>query len=134
MHCILCGQYILADRFLRNSGYLFECEMLLNFGCHFPSRRDFEKSNNTEDCLNLTLTWPRGSAFIDFSFGSALEHREFFSFGFCLIKNSKQPIKDPKVNGHRPQIISDVHCGSVLIDFFHSDQSFKDSKVNYDRP
>ena len=48
--------------------------------------------------------------------------------------HSKQPIKDPKVNGHRPQIISDVHCGSVLIDFFHSDQPFKDSKVNYHRP
>ena len=54
---ILCGQYILADRFLRNSGYLVELEILSTFGCQFPSKRGFEKSKNTEVCLNLTLKW-----------------------------------------------------------------------------
>ena len=44
LQCILCGQYILADRFLRNSGYLVECEDLSTFGCQFPSKRSFEKS------------------------------------------------------------------------------------------
>ena len=52
---ILCGQYILADRFLRNSGYLVENEILSTFGCQFPSKRSFEKSKNTEVCLHLTL-------------------------------------------------------------------------------
>ena len=54
---ILCGQYILADRFLRNSGYLVERQVLLTFGCQFPLKRGFEKSNNTEVCLNLSLKW-----------------------------------------------------------------------------
>ena len=36
VQCILCGQYILADIFLRNSGYLFEREVLSTFGCQFP--------------------------------------------------------------------------------------------------
>ena len=55
----LCGQYILADRFLRNSGYmcLVECEVLLTSGFQFQSKRCFEKSKNTEVCLNLTLKW-----------------------------------------------------------------------------
>ena len=53
----LCGQYILADRFLRNSGYLVEREVLSTFRCQFPSKRGFEKSKNTEVCLNLTLKW-----------------------------------------------------------------------------
>ena len=53
----LCGQYILAHRFLRNSGYLVEREILSTFGCQFPSKRGFEKSKNTEVCLNLTLKW-----------------------------------------------------------------------------
>ena len=53
----LCGQYLLADRFLRNSGYLVEREVLLTSGCQFPSKRGFEKSKNTEVCLNLTLKW-----------------------------------------------------------------------------
>ena len=48
VQCILCGQYILADRFLRNSGYLVEREILLTFVCQFPSKRCFEKSKNTE--------------------------------------------------------------------------------------
>ena len=56
VQCILCGQYILVDRFLRDSGYLVECEILSTFGCQFPSKRGFEKSKNTEVCLNLTLT------------------------------------------------------------------------------
>ena len=51
----LCGQYILADRLLRNSGYLVEREVLSTFGCQFPSKRGFEKSKDTEVCLNLTL-------------------------------------------------------------------------------
>ena len=55
----LCGQYILADRFLRNSGYMYlvECEVLLTSGCQFPSKRSFEKSKNTDVCLNLILKW-----------------------------------------------------------------------------
>ena len=57
VQCIPSGQYILADRFLRNSGYLVEPEVLSNFGCQFPSKRGFEKSKNTEVCLNLTLKW-----------------------------------------------------------------------------
>ena len=40
----LCGQYTLADRFLRNSGYPVECEVLSTFGCHFPSKTSLEKS------------------------------------------------------------------------------------------
>ena len=51
------GQYILADRFLRNSGYLVEREVLSTFGCQFLFKRSFEKSKNTEVCLNLTLKW-----------------------------------------------------------------------------
>ena len=39
----LCHQYTLADRFLRNSGYLVEREVFLTFGCQFPSKRSFEK-------------------------------------------------------------------------------------------
>ena len=57
VQCIPCDQYILADRFLRNSGYLVEREILLTFGCQFPSKRSFDKSENTEVCLNLTLKW-----------------------------------------------------------------------------
>ena len=53
--CILCGQYILADKFLRNSGYLVEREVLTTFGYQFPSKRSFEQSKKTEVCLNLTL-------------------------------------------------------------------------------
>ena len=53
----LFGQYILADRFLGNSGYLNECEVLSTFGCQFLSKRSFEKFKSTEDCLNLTLKW-----------------------------------------------------------------------------
>ena len=56
---ILCGQYILADRFLRNSGYLVEHEVLWTFGCQFLFKTSFEKSKNTEVCLNLTLKWWR---------------------------------------------------------------------------
>ena len=55
VQCILCGQYILVERFLRNSGYLVEHEVLSTFGCQLPSKRSFEKSKNTEVCLNLTL-------------------------------------------------------------------------------
>ena len=52
---IPCGQYVFADRFLRNSGYLVESEVLKTFGCQFPSKRSFLKSKSTEVCLNLTL-------------------------------------------------------------------------------
>ena len=58
VQCILCGQYILADRFLRNSCYLVEREILSTFGCQFPCKRGFEKCKNNEVCLNLTLEWP----------------------------------------------------------------------------
>ena len=44
IHCIVSGQYVLADSFLRNSGYLVEHEVLSTFGCQFPSKRGFEKS------------------------------------------------------------------------------------------
>ena len=54
---IPCGQYVLADRFLRNSGYLVESEVLSTFGCQFLSKRSFEKCKNTELCLNFTLKW-----------------------------------------------------------------------------
>ena len=54
VQCIPCGQYVLADRFLRNSGYLVESEVLSTFGCQFLSKRSFEKSKNTEVYLNLT--------------------------------------------------------------------------------
>ena len=37
----VCGQYILADRFLRNSVYLVEHEVLSTFGCQFPSKKKF---------------------------------------------------------------------------------------------
>ena len=57
MQCIPCGQYILADRFLRNNGYVVEREILSPFSSQFPSKRGFEKSKNTEVCLNLTLEW-----------------------------------------------------------------------------
>ena len=55
VQCILYGQYILADRLLRNSGYLVEREVFLTFGCQFRSKRSFEKFKHTEVCLNLTL-------------------------------------------------------------------------------
>ena len=54
---IPCGQYVTADRFLRNSGYLVESEVLKTFGCQFRSKGSFEKSKTTEVCLNLTLKW-----------------------------------------------------------------------------
>ena len=54
VQCIPSGQYILANRFSRNSGYLVECEILSTFSCQFQSKRGFEKSKNTEVCLNLT--------------------------------------------------------------------------------
>ena len=57
VHCILCGQYTLADGFLRNTGCLVEHEILLTFGCQFQSKRSFEKYKNTKVCLNLTLKW-----------------------------------------------------------------------------
>ena len=59
VQCIPCGQYILADRFLRNSGYLVEREVLSTFWCQFLSKRSFEKSKNTEVCLNVILKWWR---------------------------------------------------------------------------
>ena len=48
VQCILCGQYILADRFLMNGGYLVELEILMTFVCQFPSKESLEKSKNTE--------------------------------------------------------------------------------------
>ena len=49
--------YIMANRFLRSSGYMVGHEVFSTFGCHFPSKRCFEKSNNAKVYLNLTLTW-----------------------------------------------------------------------------
>ena len=57
VQCILSGQYILADRFLRNIGDLVEREVFSTFACEFSSKRSFEKSKNTEVCLSLTLKW-----------------------------------------------------------------------------
>ena len=57
VECILCGQYILADRFLGNRGYLVEHEILVTFGFQFSSKRTFEKSENSEVCGNLTSKW-----------------------------------------------------------------------------
>ena len=57
VQCILCGQYILADRFLRNGGYLVEHEIFSTSVSQFSSKRYFEKSKNTEVWLNLTLKW-----------------------------------------------------------------------------
>ena len=57
VQCILCGQYILADGFLRKSGYLVEHGVFSTFGCQFPSKKSFEKTKNTEVCLKLTFKW-----------------------------------------------------------------------------
>ena len=57
VQCILCGQYILAERFLKNCGYLVEHEVFLAFGCQFPSKRSFEKSKNTKVSFNVSLKW-----------------------------------------------------------------------------
>ena len=35
VQCILCGQYILPDRFLKNSGYLVEHKIFSTSGCQF---------------------------------------------------------------------------------------------------
>ena len=59
VQCILSGQYILADGFLRNSVYLVKGEILSNFGCQFLSKRSFEKYRNAKVCLNFTLNWRR---------------------------------------------------------------------------
>ena len=59
VQCILCDQYILANRFFRNSGYPVEHQVLSTFGCQIPSKRSFEKTKSTEVCLNLTLKWQR---------------------------------------------------------------------------
>ena len=48
VQCILCGQYILADKFLLNSGCKIQSEVLSTFGCQFPSKRWFEKFKNTK--------------------------------------------------------------------------------------
>ena len=61
--CILCGQYILPDRFLKNSGYLVEHKIFLTSESQFSSKRCFQKSKNTEVWLNLTLKWQHCDAF-----------------------------------------------------------------------
>ena len=53
VHCILCGQYILADRFLRNSGYLVEHGILSTFGSQFPSKRSFENLKKYQSMLKF---------------------------------------------------------------------------------
>ena len=69
----LSGQYILADRLLRNSGYLVEREVLSTFRCQFPSKRSFKKSKNTKVSLtNLTLKWQHRDAFLHKNQSSAM--------------------------------------------------------------
>ena len=63
VQCIIRCQYILADRLLRNSGYLVEHEVLSTFGCQFSSKTSFKKSKNIEVCLKLVLKWRRLDAF-----------------------------------------------------------------------
>ena len=63
VHCIICNQYILADKCLRNSVDLFENEILSTFGCQIPSKKGFEKSKNTKVCLHLTLRRRHWDAF-----------------------------------------------------------------------
>ena len=41
VHCVLCGQYILADRFLRDSVYLVEREVLSTLGVSFHPKEVF---------------------------------------------------------------------------------------------
>ena len=48
---MLCSQYILADRFLKNSGYLD----FVNFWVSLSIKGSVEKSKNTDVCLNFTL-------------------------------------------------------------------------------
>ena len=55
VHFILCGQYILADRFLRSSGYFVEREVLSTFECQFPSKRGFEKSQKYGSLLKFDI-------------------------------------------------------------------------------
>ena len=38
VECIPCGEYMLADRYLGDNGYLVECEILSTFLCQFPSK------------------------------------------------------------------------------------------------
>ena len=77
---IPCGQYILADRFLRNSGYLVECEVSSTFRCQFPSKKSFEKSKNTEVCLNLTSKWQCWDPFCHINQPSAMH-----LCGLCIL-------------------------------------------------
>ena len=53
MEFIVCGQYILAYRYLRNSDYVVEHEVLSTFQCQFSSKRSFQKPKNTEVCLKF---------------------------------------------------------------------------------
>ena len=57
VQCIPCGQYTLADRVLRNSGYLGEHEVLSTFECQFAAKTSFEKFKNANVCVNLSLKW-----------------------------------------------------------------------------
>ena len=88
MQCIPCGQYILADRFLRNSGYLVECEVLSTFGCQFPSKKSFEKSKNTKVCLNLTLKWQRWDPFSQINKPSAMHLCGQYILAYRFLRNS----------------------------------------------
>ena len=64
VQCIRCGEYILADRFLRNSGYLVESEVLSSLGCQFQSKRSFAKPKDTEVCLDFASKWQHSDAFL----------------------------------------------------------------------
>ena len=50
---MLCSQYILADRFSKNSGYLD----FVNFWVSVSVKGSVEKSKNNVVCLNLTVKW-----------------------------------------------------------------------------
>ena len=50
---ILCSQYILADRFSKNSGYLD----FVNFWVSVFVKGSVEKSKNTDVSLSLTVKW-----------------------------------------------------------------------------
>ena len=45
IECILCGQHILADRFIRNSSYLVKREVLSIFGVSFNPKEVLRNLN-----------------------------------------------------------------------------------------
>ena len=97
MQCIPCGQYILADRFLRNNGNLVESEVFSTFGCQFPSKRSFEKSKNTKVCLYLFLKWQCLDHFCHKNqpSGYLVEHEALSTFGVSFLP--KEVLRNLKI-------------------------------------